>query len=69
MEGGAACFFVLGDAQKNSLFRVRFRTRNKLFFRAVYWQWKKRGVCLRILRFTQNSCGVVVMGRENILVN
>ena len=59
-ERWCCTFFRLGDAQKNGLFRVRFRTRNKLFFRAVYWRWKKRGVCLRILRFTQNSCEVVV---------
>ena len=55
--------FFVRDARKNSLVRVRFRTLTKLFFRAVHWTWKKRRGCLRILCFTQNSCGVVVRGR------
>ena len=46
------------------IFFYQGRTRNKLFFGAVCWMWKRSiEVCLRILCFAQNSCGVVVGGR------
>lgn len=57
--GGVWCTsFFIRDAPKNSLFCVRFRTLNKLFFGAVYWMWKDWGYVLEFCVLHKIPAGV-----------